>query len=63
MESPLLLNINDRALSVDESLDLKVEQVLPAKLEGQLKLELENQIFEEWLRTKIQAANIQLSVN
>lgn len=42
---------------------LKVEQVLPAKLEGQLKLELENQIFEEWLRTKIQAANIQLSVN
>lgn len=42
---------------------LKVEQVLPAKLEGQLKLELENQIFEEWLRGKIQAANVQLSVN
>jgi len=39
---------------------LKVEQLLPAKLEGQLQQELENQIFEEWLREKVQAAKVQL---
>ncbi len=39
---------------------LRVEQFLPASLEGRLKEGLQDQLFEQWLQEKVQAAAIEL---
>ena len=39
---------------------LKVEQILPAELDSQMQKQIENQLFEQWLKERLEQANISL---
>lgn len=40
----------------------KIDQIIPAELDDTMRRELEGRLFEEWLRGKMQGANLQMLV-
>lgn len=40
----------------------KIDQIIPSELDDAMRRELEGRLFEEWLRSKMQGANLQMLV-